>query len=234
MPEFDPVQFGITLGQLVTEYRSAYAWIAPLPHLATLILLYLIFRYGQRARKAFVLYFILNYSWLVVFVGGWFSVQLYQRLGIPALVLYGATPILLVIILYQWVQELRTPRLDLDMTWVDRWRLLVAAPVLLWGFWYPPYDWGVGLIFDPKELLFGAYGLMGCPTTMVPLSLLFLKYPLGNRPLFYALTAYAVFIGAAMVALQYLPDMPFFFIGIASLGLIIITKFKREDKGGNP
>jgi hypothetical protein len=230
MDEF-AVQFGMLMGQLVTEYRAAYAWLAPLPHLATLLLLYLIFRYGQRYRKIFTLYFIITYIWSVIFVGGWFSVQLYQRLGIAALGMYGATPILLLIILYQWVQEFRNPRLDLNFTRFDKWRLLVAVPFLIWGFWYPPYEWGVRLIFDPRELLFGAYGLMGCPTTMVPLSILFLKYPAGNRPLFYILTAYAVCIGAAMVALQYVPDIPFFLLGLASLGLIIIAKLKEQKKG---
>ena len=38
--------------------------------------------------------------------------------------------------------------------------------MLVWGLWYPPYIFGVRLVFDPAELLFGAYGLMGCPVTM--------------------------------------------------------------------
>ena len=88
------------MGQLVTEYRGGYYWIAPLPHLAILLLLYLIFRQGNRYRKAFTLYFVINYIWLVFFVGVWFSFQLYQRMGIVALGIYGVTPILLLIILY--------------------------------------------------------------------------------------------------------------------------------------
>lgn len=219
-------QFGILMGQLVTEYRTTYAWIAPLPHIITFILLYQIIRYGQRYRKAFTIYFIINYIWLLVFVGGWFCYQLYRRMGLAALGMYGATPVLLLVILFQWIQEYRNPRLDLDFTRFEKWRLLVAIPFLIWGFWYPPYDWGVRLIFDPKELLFGAYGLMGCPTTMAPLSILFLKYPAGNRPLFHVLTVYAVCIGAAMVALRYVPDIPFFMIGLASLGLILWSSKK--------
>lgn len=233
MDEF-AAKFGMLMGQLVVEYRNTYAWLSPLPHLGTIVLLYLVLRYGQRYRRAFTLYFLLNCVWLVVFVGGWFSVHLYQRMGIVALGMYGGTPILLLAILYQWVQELRQPRLDLDFTRFNKWRLLISIPVFLWGFWYPPYEWGVRLVFDPKELLFGAYGLMGCPTTMVPLSVLFLKYPAGNRPLFYFLTVYAVVIGAAMVALKYVPDIPFFFIGLASLALIISTRLKRGERNGNP
>jgi hypothetical protein len=96
------------------------------------------------------------------------------------------------------------------------------------GVWYPPHIFGVRLVWDPAELLFGAYGLMGCPTTMVALSLLFLKYPAGNRRLFHLLTAYAVFVGAAMVALLYVPDVPSFILGLASLALIVSAR--RKDR----
>ena len=55
------------------------------------------------------------------------------------------------------------------------------------------------------------------------MSLLFLKYPAGNRTLFNLLTTYAVMVGAAMVALLYVPDIPFFFLGLASVALIAKT-----------
>jgi hypothetical protein len=116
------------------------------------------------------------------------------------------------------------------MTNVSTWRWLIAIPVIIWGFWYPPYEWGVRLIFDPWELLFGAYGLMGCPTTMVVLAILFLKYPAGNRSLFHALTAFAVIIGISMTALMYIPDLPLLFIGLASLALILITNLRGVEK----
>jgi hypothetical protein len=221
------MQFGMLMGRLVAEYRSTYAWLALIPHLVFLVLFYLILRYGNRYRKAFAIYYTLNYVWLLIFVGGWFSVKLYQGLGFKALAMYGGTPPMLLLILYQWIREWRSPRLDLDLTRVSAWRWVIAIPIIIWGFWYPPYEWGVRLIFDPKELLFGAYGLMGCPTTLVPLAILFLKYPAGNRPLFYALTAYATIIGLAMTALLYVPDFPFFFMGLASFTLIVVTRFKK-------
>jgi hypothetical protein len=217
------VEFGKTIGQLVTEYRTTFAWVALVWHLSTFALLYLIFRYGNRYRRVFAAYFALNYAWLVAFVGVWMSVQLYERMGTVALAVYGATPVFLLIVLYQWYRELRNPRLDLDFRNIEKWRLLVAVPMAVWGLWHPPYIFGVRLVFDPAELLFGAYGLMGCPVTMVALSLLFLKYPAGNRTLFNLLTAYAVMVGAAMVALLYVPDIPFFFLGLASLALIVKT-----------
>jgi hypothetical protein len=208
MTVFDPTQFGILI--------------------AFLALFYLVVRHGNRYRKAFTIYYTLNFVWLLIFVGGWFSIQLYQRMGFFALAMYIFTPIMLCVILYQWIQEWRTPRLDLDLSKAGIWRWLIALPFIVWGFWYPPYEWGVGLNFDPKELLFGAYGLMGCPTTLVPLALMFLNYPAGNHPLFHALTAYATIIGLAMVALKYVPDIPFFIMGIIALMLIVFTRLKKN------
>ena len=227
MTNFDPTQFGILMGQLVAEYRSTFAWLAIVPHLVFLALFYLAIRHGNRYRKAFAVYYSLNFIWLVIFVGGWFSIQLYQRMGLAALAMYIATPIMLCIILYHWIQEWQNPQIDLNLTKARLWRWLIALPFIVWGFWYPPYEWGVGLNFDPKEFLFGAYGLMGCPTTLVPLALMFLNYPSGNRPLFHALTAYAAIIGLAMVALKYVPDIPFFMMGLIALTLIVITKVKE-------
>jgi hypothetical protein len=45
------VEFGKTIGQLVTEYRTTFAWVALVWHLSTFALLYLIFRYGNRYRR---------------------------------------------------------------------------------------------------------------------------------------------------------------------------------------
>lgn len=75
---------------------------------------------------------------------------------------------------------------------------------------------------------------MGCPTTMVAPSLLFLKFPAGNRTLFNLLTGYAVLVGTAMVALLYVPDIPFFFLDLASLALIVATKLKGRRGAALP
>lgn len=224
MSDFDPTQFGILMGQLTSQYRTAFAWVAIIPHITFLVLFFFILRSGNRYRKAFTIYYIINFIWLFIFVGVWFSIQVYKQLGIPALMMYIGTAPLILVILVQWIQELRSPQIDLDLSKVSAWRWVVALPFIFWGFWYPPYEWGVRLIFDPKELLFGAYGLMGCPTTLVPLALFFLKYPEGNHPLFYALTAYAVIVGFAMVMLMYIPDIPFFVMGLLSLGIILFSK----------
>ena len=68
---------------------------------------------------------------------------------------------------------------------------------------------------------------------MVALSLKFLKQPVGNRTLFNLLTTYAMLVGAATVALLYMPDIPFF-LGLASLALIIRVRLKSRGVAAMP
>ncbi|MBU4313477.1 MAG: hypothetical protein KJ821_01600, partial [Actinobacteria bacterium] len=65
------------------------------------------------------------------------------------------------------------------------------------------------------------------------LGLLSLKYPHSNRSLFNALTAFAVCIGTAQIALPYVPDIPLALIGYFSLGLVILNKYiwRYDEKG---
>jgi hypothetical protein len=51
---------------------------------------------------------------------------------------------------------------------------------------------------------------------MFVLAIPFLKYPKGNKTLYHLLTTSAVCIGAAIVALKYVPDIPFFIMGLAA------------------
>jgi multisubunit Na+/H+ antiporter MnhC subunit len=72
-------------------------------------------------------------------------------------------------------------------------------------------------------------GLIGFPATPIPLAILFLRYPAGNRPLFYALIAYAVVVGLAMVSLKYVPDVPFFAMGVTALLLVLCIRSRQTQ-----
>jgi hypothetical protein len=225
--------FGKTIGRTYGEYRFKYAWLAPVFHIGILVVLYLLIRHGNRFRRAFSLYFFLTYIWLTIWMGVWTLIKLYQAVGFFAIAMYGPTPIFLLVIAYLFFQELREPRLDLDLKGVSWWRWLIAVPVMAWGYWYPYYEYGVRFIYSPSDLLFGAYGLMGCPTTMMALSILFLKYPKGNRSLFHWLTVFTVFTGlGTVVGSRYWPDVPLLIIGPCSLGLILLNAFTRARNTG--
>ena len=81
-----------------------------------------------------------------------------------------------------------------------------------------------------RDFLFSSYGLMPCPTTIVVLSLLTLKYPDVNRGLFYSLTLFSVVVGTAQFAIGYVPDYPLAILGYYSTVLIIVDAITRSKK----
>jgi len=225
MSGFDPATFGKAFEKIVAEYQNGIGlWLAPVFHIATILILLLIIKYGNRYRKIFTAYFAFNYFWIFIYVGIVMSFLFYREIGIWSLAFWLAVPILTGVIVFQWIREFRRPKIDLDFRDIRKWRLLIV-PIMVFGFWYPTYVYGVGFSILPKDLLFSFYGLMPCPTTMVVLGLLSLKYPHGNRSLFNALTAFAVCIGTAQITLPYVPDIPLALIGYFSLGLVILNKY---------
>jgi len=226
MSGFDPATFGRAFEKLVAEYLNGVGfWLAPVFHIATIVILLLIIRYGNRYRKAFTIYFTINYLWMFIYAGIVMFFLFYREIGIWSLAFWSFCAIVLGIIAFQWIKELKSPKIDLDFAGIRKWRFIVI-PIMIFGFWYPTYVYGVGFSILPKDLLFSCYGLMPCPTTMVVLGLLSLKYPRGNRSLFNALTAFAVGIGTAQsLPYGYVPDRPLALIGYFSLGLIILNKY---------
>lgn len=225
MSGFDPTIFGRVFEKLVTEYQSGIGfWLAPVFHIATIVILFLVIKYGNQYRKAFTIYFTLNYLWIFIYVGLIMSILFYREIGIWSLAFWLIIPVLIGVIVFQCIKELKNQKIDLDLTGIKKWRLLVI-PIIIFGFWYPTYVYGVGFSILPKDLMFSFYGLMPCPTTMMLLGLLSLKYPRGNRSLFNALTLFAVWIGTAQVLIGYVPDYPLALIGYSSLGLILLNKY---------
>lgn len=228
MAGFDPAAFGKAFEKLVAEYSSGIGlWLAPVFHIATILILLLVIKHGNRYRKVFTTYFVLNYLWIFIYVGIVMSFLFYREIGIWSLAFWSIIPILIGIITFQWFKELRYPKLDLDFRGIKKWKLAII-PIIIFGFWYPTYTYGVGFSILPKDLLFSFYGLMPCPTTIVVLGLLFLKYPKGNKSLFNVLTLFAVWIGTAQILIHYVPDYPLALIGYLSVGLIIIHKMLKR------
>lgn len=230
--KFDPRTFGIGFHRFVqVEFETIGTGLAPLLHIATVVILFLVLRYGNKYRKLFTVYFALNWLFLLGYWGVYGSIY-WSEVGTAYLLNFMAVPILLSLIMINFIRELLNPKLDLDFGNVKKPRYL-ALLVLLWGFWYPAYIYSYGFLFTAKDLLFSYYGLMPCPTTMVVLSLLTLNYPKGNRTLFNLMTAYAIFIGTAIVASGWIPDIPFIILGIYSFALIILNKIStRLSKKG--
>ena len=230
--EFDPIVFGITIGRIIETYGAAVrVWASPLFHAGFLVMLYLISSKGDRFRKAYTLYFLINYVWLLGAIGIYASIQLFQQAGPVYFGVYSATPVFLVVILLLLIGEWRNSRNHFDFQQVPKWRWAVAVPMMLWGFYYPNWRFdGSGFDWSLSQFVSGNFGLMGCPVTMLALSILFLVYPRVNRHLFQVLTMYGVMLGGAMVAVGYKTDIPFFAMGIISLLLILVTTISARWK----
>ena len=224
---FDPEVFGMGFHRFVVmEFAMFGPVLAPILHLATLVILYLVFRYGNNYRKLFTVYFLLNWVILLAYWGVLASVY-WAKIGAAYLLSFVAVPILLTFIVVNWVRELKNPKMELDFSKVKKQRFIVLL-ILIWGFCYPTYIYSQGFAFNPLDLLYSYYGLMPCPTTMVVLSLLTLNYPRGNKTLYNLLTAYAIFIGTPTVATGWIPDVPFVILGIYAFALALVHKLRPK------
>jgi hypothetical protein len=225
---FDPRIFGEGFHQFVQMEIDLFgSSLGVIFHIVTFVVLFLVFRYGNKYRKLFTIYFTLN--WIFLF-GYWgvYAVIYWFKVGIPYLAVYSLTPVLLGLIVYYWIKDNISPLIDLDFKSIPRKRFVVII-ILVWGLWYPTYIYGQGFVFSIQDIVFSNYGLMPCPTTMVVLSLMTLNYPVGNNSLYKLFTVYALFIGTATVISGWIPDVPFILLGIYSLSLIVFNKVKDRQ-----
>lgn len=224
--QFDPQNFGEGFHFFVEQERALLVnSLGLILHLGTFIMLFLVFRFGNRYRKVFTAWFALNWLFLFGYWGVWATIYWWGK-GLTYLAAYAATPVLLGLIARTWIRELLHPSTDLDLRSLPRARFVVL-PILAWGLWYPAYIYGEGFAFSFRDLLFSSYGLMPCPTTMVVLGLLTMKYPAVNKRLYLLFTVYALLIGTATVLSGWLPDIPFIVLGIYALGLHVFLGGRR-------
>ncbi|MHC1781551.1 MAG: hypothetical protein AB9891_02100 [Anaerolineaceae bacterium] len=234
---FDPIVFGITIGKIIEGYGAAVrAWLSPLFHIAILVLIVLLARRGNRFKRFFTGYFLLNYIWLFGAIGVYATVQLYRQAGPIYMAVYAATPVLIAVIIILLFNEWRYPRNDFNFRGVSLWRWVLAVPMMAWSYFYPAWRFdGSGFDWNLAQLLNGNFGLMGCPVTLMALSLLFLRSPQVNIHLYRVLILYAVILGGAMVMVGYKTDIPFFLMGLLCLLDLIITSFRdKKNPHHNP
>jgi hypothetical protein len=226
---FDPKVFGEGFHRFVQMEIDLFGIpLGIIFHITTLVILFLVFTKGNKYRKLFAIYFAIN--WIFLF-GYWgvYAIFYWSKIGLPYLASYSITPVLLGLIVFHWTKEILNPKIDLNFKKINIPRLIILL-ILIWGFWYPTYIYAEGFVFKIKDVVFSNYGLMPCPTTMVVLSLMTLNYPYTNKNLYNLFTVYALFIGTATVISGWLPDIPFIFLGLYSLSLILLNKLKKVDK----
>lgn len=214
----DPAVFGMVFDRTVNAYQSGIgSVVAPIFHLATIILFFMVLKYGNMHKKLFSISFTTIYFWIFLYVGLFMFYKFFQEMGMACFAFWTPLPFLLGNVLWKWFKEIKDEELDLDISGAKLWRILVVIPIMVFGFFYPTFIWGKGFFFHLKDLLFSFYGIMPCPTTMVVLGFMTINYPKVNKRLYNALTLFAVWVGTLQLLLGYLPDYPLALIGYYAL-----------------
>jgi hypothetical protein len=226
--DISPALFGKAFGEITDSYLNGIGmYISPVLHVLTLVLLVLLFIKEDKTKKYFTLYFLLNYVWIFIYVGIYMSYLFYEKMGASFLIFWGALPVLLLLIITQWFRELKVKKNNFVFKAIPFYRFIVI-PIMLFGYWYPTFIWGSGFKLYARDFLFSSYGLMPCPTTMVVLGLLTLKYPHVNKGLYYSLMIFSIMVGTAQFTIGYVPDYPLAIIGYYSLLLVVIDKILQK------
>ncbi len=221
---FDPAVFGAGFHRFVQNEYLRFGFLSPVFHVLTAIAFCIILIFGNRVRRYITAYFTVNWVFLAGYWGV-FGIMYWSSIGIIYTGVYIAAPILLFLILIQWIKEWKHPRINLDLSLTAR--LFICLPIIAWGFWYPSYIYKEGFSLSLNDLASSYYGLMPCPTTMVVLALLALNYPETNTRLYNLMTAYALCIGTATVASGWLPDIPFIILGLYTFILHMTYRSRR-------
>jgi hypothetical protein len=193
--------FLILLNSIVPHYTSTgYSWaesgevvksvlsvslkpylpLAPIFHIATVVLLIAIWRYGNKVRRIFSLYIGVNYIFIALAQG----IGTIEKYG---LVIMTGCVITYILVGLLWIWETISPRNDVTFRKLPAVRYW-PVPLAFLAFWFPI---GKDLTpnFDPVLLLTSPYGLAYCLTTPLIVCLLTLFHPRVNEPL-YKITAF--------------------------------------------
>lgn len=170
---------GQVVYSLLRVSLKPYEHLAPIFHIATLILLVLIWKRGKRASRIFSAYVGANYIFIALGQG----IGTTEKYGLVILT-GGVVSYIFIALLWFW--ESFNPKTDTTFKRLPLIRYWIV-PLALLAFWFPiksvPSK-GVVPDFNPLFLLTSySYGLSFCMTTPVILCLLTLFYPNINKPL---------------------------------------------------
>ena len=148
---FSPQLFGEGSHQFVQQESHLFGFLSPIFHILSFVLLLLTFLLKNKIRRIFIIYFMLNWVFLIAY-WGIYSIIYWFHIGPINLFIYIFVPILLSLITIKRIKERIHPQVDLDLQSVSAYRFIISF-ILMWGFWYPSYVFRHGFIFAPSDLL---------------------------------------------------------------------------------
>lgn len=214
---------------LLSVSWKPYAWVAPVFHVATLLLIIAIWILGDRMSRIFDVYFGVNYLFIAFTQVMGFTEEYGFVVMVGSVISYC-----LIGLLFFW--DAFKTRLSTQFGGVSPIRYWVI-PLAFIAFWSPFDIIGMKLDFNPILLLTSVgYGLSFCMTTPVVLGLLTLFYPRVNEPVLKVTSFVGIIYG--LLNMGQLADPTRFWLGVLHFPLLLIsiyaflTPYNMEDSRG--
>jgi len=174
------------MGVVVRESLEPYGWLAPVFHVATMVLVVLLWWFNGKMSKYFYAYLAVSY----VFMALAQNITFNEEFGFVT-IFSNLLQILLVGVL--WAQAVFAAQNDLSLVKLERWRFW-ALPLAVLAFWAPMNAIGEPDL-NPLLLLTSAYGLAFCFTTPVIVFILTLYHPNVYKPAYRFLCILGAYLG---------------------------------------
>lgn len=157
-----------------------YRPLAPIFHIVTVLLLLAIWKFGNKVRRIFSLYFGINLIFIAI-------AQCTGNTAEFGFVIMTGTVIVFILLGLIWLSESIKPKTDLRFRRLPLYRYW-PVPLAILSFWWP-MSMDLQPNFDPVLFLTSLYGIGGCATLPVIICMLTLFYPKVNEPL-YKITSF--------------------------------------------
>lgn len=174
------------MGIVIREALEPYDWLAPAFHLATILLVILLWKFNLKVSRYFYVYLAVNF----VFMALAQNITFNEEFGF-VVIFNNLLHILLVGIL--WVPAIFRHENDFVPSEMEKWRFW-AVPLAILAFWAPMDALGKP-DFSQMLLLMSAYGLAFCFTAPVMIFILTLYYPNIYKPAYRFLCVVGAYIG---------------------------------------
>lgn len=179
-------QVGELMGIVLRESIEPYLWLAPAFHLATIVLVILLWKFNTKVLKYFYAYLAVNF----VFIAFAQNITFNEKFGF-VIISSNLLQILLAGIL--WVPAIFRHQNIFVSVELKKWRFW-AVPLAILAFWVPMNVIGQQ-DFNPILLLTSEYGLAFCFTAPVMIYILTFYYPNIYKPAYRFLCIVGIYFG---------------------------------------
>jgi len=169
---FEQQETMLVIRDVFLQTSVAFLWLSPLIHVATIMLIVAIFRYGRRAGRIADAYF----GNLFLFLAFSNHIAITENYG---LVVITGNVVQIVFVGLFWLWDVSRQQNVFVFQSLPVWRYWVIIPAAL-AFW-SPINADLSPNFSPLLLLTSSFGVMFCSTTPVVIALLTLIYPNVNK-----------------------------------------------------